>query len=352
MNFLKKYLSFETKINILLWLQKFKKNGFKSEYNLSKSTNKVIVFLAADYSNLGDVAITYAQEEFIKSHLKDFTLIEIPISRTLEGIYFVKSILNKNDIITTVGGGNFGDLYEQIESLRQLVIKNFPNNKIISFPQTFDFSETEKGKKHLEKAKKVYLKHNKLYFFVREEKSLELMKKNFLGLNVQLTPDIVLSLNKTLPAERRNGITLSLREDDEKLMSNDQKKEIESWAKQKFQNVTYYDTHINKGNLNYKSRIKELNSIWQQYRKSELVITDRLHGMIFCYITNTPAIVFLNNNHKVEYSYKWIKNNSNIRILNSFNISNLDDTFEKIYSELKGYQNLNDNFTALVKALN
>ena len=35
--------------------------------------------------------------------------------------------------------------------------------------------------------------------------------------------------------------------------------------------------------------------------------TDRLHGMIFAFITGTPAIVFSNNNHKIEGAYEWIK---------------------------------------------
>ena len=80
----------------------------------------------------------------------------------------------------------------------------------------------------------------------------------FSELNIKLTPDIVLSLNKTTPVEDRSGITLSLREDEEKLMSNKQKEKIEYWARQKFQKVTYYDTHINKGNLNFESYLEHL----------------------------------------------------------------------------------------------
>jgi pyruvyl transferase EpsI len=48
-----------------------------------------------------------------------------------------------------------GDLYEQIEILRQLVIQQFPCNKIISFPQTFDFSNSLNGQKQLSKAKEL-----------------------------------------------------------------------------------------------------------------------------------------------------------------------------------------------------
>jgi pyruvyl transferase EpsI len=45
----------------------------------------------------------------------------------------------------------------------------------------------------------------------------------------------------------------------------------------------------------------------QEFCDSKLVITDRLHGMIFATITGTPCIVFGNNHHKVRESYEWIK---------------------------------------------
>ena len=43
---------------------------------------------------------------------------------------------------------------------------------------------------------------------------------------------------------------------------------------------------------------------FKDFQKSELVITDRLHGMIFCYITKTPCIVMPNNNHKILMTYE------------------------------------------------
>ena len=40
------------------------------------------------------------------------------------------------------------------------------------------------------------------------------------------------------------------------------------------------------------------------------MITDRLHGMIFAYITNTPCIAIDNSNGKVKNFYKtWFEDN-------------------------------------------
>jgi pyruvyl transferase EpsI len=52
-----------------------------------------------------------------------------------------------------------------------------------------------------------------------------------------------------------------------------------------------------------------------EFAKSKLVITDRLHGMIFSAITGTPCIVFANSNGKVEAEYQWIQSLPYIRFV-------------------------------------
>ena len=56
------------------------------------------------------------------------------------------------------------------------------------------------------------------------------------------------------------------------------------------------------------NRMELVRNKMQEFCDSKLVITDRLHGMIFAAITETPCIVFSNYNHKVKGTYEWIKN--------------------------------------------
>lgn len=64
-----------------------------------------------------------------------------------------------------------------------------------------------------------------------------------------------------------------------------------------------------------------------------MVITDRLHGMIFAAITGTPCIAFDNISKKVSGVYKWIESLEYIKVVNSFEefvdaynyIDNLDE---------------------------
>jgi len=349
--FLSKYISFENKTRILLFLQKFKSQNYFSSLKDSPA-KKAFVFLAADYGNLGDVAITYAQTQFLKDALQGYEVIDVPISKTLEGIYTIKKTIKNSDIITTVGGGNFGDLYDQIEFYRQLVVESFPNNKVVSFPQTMDFSNSEKGKKALMQAKKCYGKHKNMTFIAREQLSFYMMQDNFTNNTIILTPDIVMSLNKMEPKLERKGVVMCLRDDDEKLLKPIEKAKLLELVDENFEVKNNYDTHINKNNLSIEERNDELDKIWTAFKKAELVITDRLHGMIFCYITKTPCLVFQNNNHKVKGSYQWIKEKSNIKLIENFSEIEISDFFKNKNFEKLHYQSVKDDFKALSNELN
>ena len=47
---------------------------------------------------------------------------------------------------------------------------------------------------------------------------------------------------------------------------------------------------------------------WEEFKHARLVITDRLHGMIFSAITGTPCVALNNSNGKVGFEYEWLKN--------------------------------------------
>ena len=311
---------------------RFRVKYWNSKPNLSLYDNlrgkkKCFVFLAADYGNLGDVAITYAQEKFLKEQFPEYEIVDVPISRTLSHLKAIKNISTTDDIVTIVGGGNMSDLYFDIELLRQMVINTFPNNRVISFPQTMFFSKTMSGKYLRRQAVKTYSKHNNLIVTSREKWSYELMKA--LLTKCKLLPDIVMTLDKREPAvAERNGVTLCLRDDAESGLSIKFKAELRAMVKEVF-NVVEYDTHIGRGNLSLEERENELNKIWAQFRSSEWVVTDRLHGMIFAFITGTPCVVLPNNNYKIEGCYSWIKNCGYIYFMDELNISELTTLLSK-----------------------
>ena len=321
---LSSFLSIRKKMQ-LIYLFSSKNNNEFIQY---KDKKKVYVLLAADYGNLGDVAITFAQTKFLREQYPSYEVLELPISNTLSKLKKIKSVTTPDDIITIVGGGNLGDLYDQIEFLRQLVINEFPNNEIISFPQTIDFSQTVRGEKAKKTAVKVYSKHNNLTLMAREEISYENMKVLFPNNKIVLVPDIVMSLNCNDPIKEREGITLCLREDLEQLLTQYQKDELITHINSIYDNVSFYDTHIGEGRFSINDREAALDKIWTQFRSSEWVITDRLHGMIFCFITGTPAIILQNNNHKIKKCFEWIKSCGYIYLIESYSLEEVSKAMQ------------------------
>ena len=275
-----------------------------SEYVYLKDKKKCYVFLAADYGNLGDVAITYAQEKYLSEQFPEHEIIDVPISKTLSHLKTLRHICSPNDIVTVVGGGNMSDLYFDIELLRQMVVKAFPNNRVISFPQTMFFSDSLSGNYLKRQAVKVYSQHINLTLTARERWSHDMMKS--ILPSCKLTPDIVMTLDKREPISTRKGITFCMRNDIESGISQEFKEELRLQLANLY-DIVDYDTHIGRGGLSLEERENELNKIWAQFRSSQWVITDRLHGMIFAFITGTPCIVFPNNNYKIEGCYNWIK---------------------------------------------
>lgn len=314
---------------------------------------KVYLFLAADYGNLGDVALTLAEIKFLNQQFPEYHVVEIIIRNVVEGIQFAKKNIQKGDLVSIVGGGNMGTLYPGLEMFRQIIIETFPDNKIISFPQSIHFPDDEQGRKTLDTCKSVYSKHKNLTLVAREQTSFDFLKKHFTKNQVLLTPDIVFSLDERQPQFQRNGVLLSLRRDIEKNLSEEESALIKEVLHRHFKEIKYYDTNINKPYLNFEEKTTELNKIWEAYKRSELVVTDRLHGMIFCYITDTPCLAFLNNNHKIESSYEWIRFSESIVLIRHCNREEIEKAIDSIRNRRQEgqYQNLYHRFQPLIEAI-
>ena len=314
----------------------------KSSYNLGRLGNKnIFIFLGADYGNLGDVAITYAQIKYLRERYSDYNVIELPISQTAIGIKAVKSVINKDDVVALIGGGNTSDLYDDIEWLRQLVILNFRNHRIVAFPQTFDFSNTRRGKICKWIARSIYRKAKYFTLLAREQNTMNVLKEDFKGIDAQIAPDIVMTLDERKQSVRK-GVLICMRSDKEKVVSNQTQKQLVERLHEKYGDVTYQDTQVD--DVNMDNRYERLQDIMNKFRTHQMVVTDRLHGMILCFITGTPALVFDNSNHKISACYRWIKDCGYIKLFQSLDdidnflpLDNFESTHQNI---LKQYNDL------------
>lgn len=287
---------------------KFKNKHFWRKFLLLPFGKKVYLIGTPEYSNIGDSAIALAEINFISKYIsskkiKEITEHEFPANRAI-----ISKYIRKKHLICGLGGGNMGNQWYNHELLRYDILSDFNNNDTVIFPQTIYFTPDYKGEKALEESYSHYNNHKNLTIVAREKKSYDLLKQYYLKPKIMMTPDIVLSSKMedygVTPTERK-GVLLVFRSDEEKSMSDNDRSEIISILKSlgiqyKITDM-YSDCQITKNN-----RLRIVKDKMQQFVSSELVITDRLHGMIFAAITGTPCIVFSNYNHKVQGTYGWI----------------------------------------------
>lgn len=307
--------------------------NFEDEVNLGKN---VFIFLACDYANLGDYAITIAQKKILEEAFPDRNVIPVYMSQTYSALKSFLKLNRVDDIVTIIGGGNMGEMYYGYERKRNLVVDKLKSNKIISFPQTISFGGIFFGKLALKRSIRTYSRHPNLTFCAREKKSFDMMQMVFPLNKVVLTPDVVMTLNYSF-AEKRDGVTISLRNDKEGTLGKDDKERIINSAKS-FGKVSFLDTCPNTSeNLN-----AEFENLLKTYSKSRLVITDRLHGMVFAYITGTPAIVFDNSNGKIRHCYEWLKDCGYIRLADKRDVSELQTLVSETITKIPVYQKTNE----------
>lgn len=302
-----------------------------AEIEKNKDKDKIYFFQLPTHSNIGDHAISLAQIDFFKKKTPRYSIIEINQHVMTSFIKKYSKTIKPNDIICLHGGGNFGNEYMFEENLRRVSVKNFPNNKIIVFPQTIHYSDDDKGYKELKETQSLFKSHRDLTLTAREEVSYELMKKYFPNNNIILTPDIVLFMNKTININREYGLAV-IRNDVESVLSEDFKNTILNTLKYKYDTVVVSDMHVDgyKAVKTASEREIIVTNKFREFSRAKLVVTDRLHGMVFSAITSTPCIALSNYNQKVSATYSWIKNLDYIKFVQ--NEEEFKEAFEQLSS--------------------
>lgn len=239
------------------------------------NTAKPTVFYLGlpEHGNLGDQAIAKATEIYLQEQLPQHQVVRIANDAVLPCIPLLKRIMQPNHLIVMHGGGNLGDLWPGAESVRRAVVKRLKKWPIIQLPQSVFFID----KQEHTLSKKCYDDADRLVLVAREEQAHSAMQQAFTCPSM-LVPDMVFTLSgrlKELPIQREG--------------------------------VTVTDTVLPTG-VPLEQRDDVLIRFWRQMAKHELVVTDRLHGMIFGLITQTPTVALLNNNGKIISTFEtWLQ---------------------------------------------
>lgn len=268
-----------------------------------RNPEAVFLVMTPEHSNLGDHAIALAETNMLGKI--GIPYIELTGAK-LSCLYYTNwlKVMNGRPILIN-GGGNLGTLWFDVEKETRKIISDNQKSPIYILPNTFYYEDSPWGKEELEKSIQLYGKHPNLHLYAREKGSYEAMSGIYQ--NVKLVPDMVLSLDESGDIQQRDGCLLCLRNDCEKTRTDKDESAIFQQATALFgEKVRYTDMCVDHS-VPIENRERELSWKFDEFRRASLVITDRLHGMIFCAITGTPCIVINSKSPKVRGCYAWIK---------------------------------------------
>ncbi|MGP9615404.1 polysaccharide pyruvyl transferase family protein [Arthrobacter sp. AOP36-A1-22] len=219
------------------------------------------------------------------------------------------------------GGGNFGDRWLEFQEMRERVIRDFPDRRIIQLPQSLDFSDGPR----LRQAQAVLGAHPALVLLFRDRQSLRRAKEWFPAASVLHCPDMAFGF---MPETRESSpdfeIVLIRRRDTESTPAGNSLSldrlglSVEfDWGlvgRERFahfflklpgalQKRIPFVGHVSQklmqwcyvlqARLNVQSAIKKLNH-------GEIVLTNRLHAVILAVLLGKEVVAIDNANGKIS----------------------------------------------------
>lgn len=314
-----------------------------AKLKLYNKTSEDVLFLIGTpiHGNLGDQAIAYSERLFL-DRTSSRTIIEIPSPYALEFIGPWHHLIGSSEILVH-GGGFMGSLWPKEDALIRAVLKEFVMNTVIILPQTVFFSGANADEEIIEYQALLDNCKN-VTLCVREQFSYEVVSKKLKFSRVKLIPDMVTYLTPQdlaiTPLSQKVNTTkqlalLCLRKDKEK--SKDMRLLDLAKNKLKAYRIRYTDTVISRKVYPW-ARKKLISKKIREFQDANIIITDRLHGMVFGALSGVPTLVLSNNNYKILGVYKWISNNSYVIFADSSD--KLETFFDtKIITRIGSYQN-------------
>lgn len=288
----------------------FKYKIYLAKHYYSQKTRFVLLGTPV-HGNLGDQAIVYSEKQFIKEHYRNSIILEVPNDLLIRFPKLCMRYIRGNDTIIIDGGGNLGTLWQEEDDKISNIIQMFRNNRIVIFPQTC-FYDGKKKDKRIINNRKTYRDAKCLSVMLRDKASFDYFTDCFRDIKAYYVPDIALRIRLKSRNNRRHGVILCFREDLERMLNKESEEYIKMYLSENkipFKNLSTVVPY----SITQKNREQELMSIWEEFANAELVITDRLHAMIFSAITGTPCIAADNKSGKVGGTYEWISELDYIR---------------------------------------
>lgn len=285
-----------------------------TSYVFEVVTKPVILTDTPIHGNLGDQAIACAEVELLRDHDIDF--VEITASSIDHREWLYAALTPRDRTVLITGGGFLGSLWPNEELRVRRIVRAFKRQKVVILPQTVFYDlDAEKDRTLLAQAQVTYMNHPALTLLLRERISYEFVCQHMSDIHAMLVPDMAMYMEPKLPSAERMGVLLCLRDDRERTMSENDREYIVQELQKHFMSF-HESTTVLERRVTRWNRTKVLNEKLREFGEAELVVTDRLHGMIFSAITGTPCIVVNSRSPKVLGCYEWLRGLGSVFFLN------------------------------------
>ncbi|TIU71237.1 MAG: exopolysaccharide biosynthesis protein [Mesorhizobium sp.] len=282
-----------------------------------------------DIRNCGDSAIWLGEMAYLKdrygkrpayvSRMRDFSAEDLERA-VPTGPIFIH------------GGGNFGDLWITHQDFRERVLEQFPNRRIIQFPQSIHYKSQERR----ERSARIIGRHKNFVLLVRDEESKAFAEKHF-DCEVRLCPDMAFCIGALEPEASEFPVLAMLRADLEKAGDADRSAypdiPMEDWITESARQVRVAKAIGTASALlalkPAEVRLRKLDAAAhnrfrrgiRQISRGRAIVTDRLHVHICSLLIGRPHAVLDNSYGKIRRFMAAFSGGSDL----SYKATSLDD---------------------------
>ncbi len=264
------------------------------------------------HANVGDSAIWLGTLAYLREHGKT-------VCYSCDQSTYSRATLAErlgDGVILLSGGGNFGDIWKHSQQLREQVVRDFPDAKIVQLPQSVMFHD--RGK--LARARAIFDAHPALTLLVRDERSLHFVSENFRA-PALLCPDMALWLGPIArPSPAKREVVWLARTDRESaggpppagIETVDWLHEprapglrLESFLRELIVEHPRAERMLRSTLSRVADRVAadRLSRGCATLSEGRVVITDRLHAHILCLLLGIPSVIIDNSYGKLRNFY-------------------------------------------------
>ena len=268
-----------------------------------ESQRRIFLFMVPEHGNTGDYAIEIAEKNFFAKFFSEYKVITVTTGEWEQCSERIKNLVKPNDLLFLNGGGYLGDLWG--DSPRYMsIVESFPKNYFFMLPNTLSYEDSNyENSDVFMKDMEWFSSKKKLHVFFREKRSFHAFKQY--NTRTALFPDMVLSMHYNNRSHLENKRCLLC-------MRNDREKAIENCSlitdslRRLGYKYSFFDISLKRFVLQQNSD-SLVECICKKLQENDLVITDRLHGMLLSVISDVPCVALDNSTKKISGVYEWLK---------------------------------------------